>query len=447
MPGKTHQSAPAGASPKSALDAPSAAAVREHLAHVIGSPAFKGSRRSQEFFKHIVETTLRGNPERLKERVLGVELFGRLASYDTGEDAIVRVTASDVRRRLHQYYSEAGAASEIRIELPPGSYAPEFRHVPRPIAPTPIPLVTDTERALSPAIVVTPRPKRRFPRWAIYCIAASLCIAAAAWGWSAWNAQRQFSPDRVQPWASMLLPEQSVRIIYADPEILFVQNLLGFRLKLADYANRRYVPETAAKTIDHQRLLEVMRGLSVAAVDVGITMNIDHLASKVGRRVETRTARSVQAGDFKTGDHFILLGSPRSNPWSALFEDKLDFKYIFDENGNEIIENTNIQHGERARYIPSPANWGTGEAFGILAFIANPGQNGRVLIIAGSNREATEASGKLATDTRLLTDTLKSRGIDPYGAPVSFQILLRVATMAGSPRALEVIACHLLKKS
>ena len=49
-----------------------------------------------------------------------------------------------------------------------------------------------------------------------------------------------------------------------------------------------------------------MRGLSIAAVDAGITMNIDHLASSIGHRVETRTARSVQAGDFKTSDNFII---------------------------------------------------------------------------------------------------------------------------------------------
>ena len=177
-------------------------------------------------------------------------------------------------------------------------------------------------------------------------------------------------------------------------------------------------------------------------------MNIAQLASKIGHRVETRTARSLQAGDFKTSDNFILLGSPRSNPWSALFEDKLDFKFVSDGSGkNDFIENTNVQSGERASYVPSTADWGTGEAFGILAFIANPGQNGRILLLAGSNREATEATGKLATDMKLLTSTLTSHGIDPYGSPVSFQILLRVATMAGSPRALEVIACHLLRKS
>ena len=53
----------------------------------------------------------------MKERVIGIKLFGRDPSYDTGEDAIVRVTASDVRRRLLQHYGKYGFTSEFRISL------------------------------------------------------------------------------------------------------------------------------------------------------------------------------------------------------------------------------------------------------------------------------------------------------------------------------------------
>src|SRR6187200_1584042 len=101
-----------------------APAFREHIGRITTSAAFKGSRRSQDFLTHIVEQALAGHFDALKERALGVELFGRNPSYDTGEDAIVRVTASDVRRRLQQYYGQT--PSEWRIELPAGSYIPEF---------------------------------------------------------------------------------------------------------------------------------------------------------------------------------------------------------------------------------------------------------------------------------------------------------------------------------
>ncbi len=75
-------------------------ALLAHLRQLFESPAFKGSRRSQQFLQHIVDQTLAGQSEQLKERNLGVALFGRDPAYDTGEDAVVRVTASDVRKRL-----------------------------------------------------------------------------------------------------------------------------------------------------------------------------------------------------------------------------------------------------------------------------------------------------------------------------------------------------------
>ncbi len=95
---------------------------QEHLREVIEGPAFKASHRSGQFLKYIVDQAIAGHFDSLKERVIGIELFGRSPSYDTGEDAIVRVTASDVRKRLLQHYGKDGATSEFRISLPLGAY-------------------------------------------------------------------------------------------------------------------------------------------------------------------------------------------------------------------------------------------------------------------------------------------------------------------------------------
>src|ERR1700739_3458652 len=89
------------------------AKFREHLGEIIESPAFRGSHRSAQFLRFICEQAISGNLDALKERAIGVELFGRSPSYDTGEDAIVRVTASDVRRRLLQHYGRYGTGSEF----------------------------------------------------------------------------------------------------------------------------------------------------------------------------------------------------------------------------------------------------------------------------------------------------------------------------------------------
>src|ERR1039458_7366713 len=64
----------------------------------------------------------------LKERSLGVELFGLPTDFDPGQHTIVRVTANEVRKKLAQHYlSENGASHPVRIDLPPGSYRAEFR--------------------------------------------------------------------------------------------------------------------------------------------------------------------------------------------------------------------------------------------------------------------------------------------------------------------------------
>src|SRR5271156_5197534 len=100
--------------------------LQQHLREVIEGAAFKASHRSGQFLKYIVDQAIAGHFESLKERVIGIELFGRCPTYDTGEDAIVRVTASDVRKRLLQHYGRDGATSEFRISLPLGAYIPEI---------------------------------------------------------------------------------------------------------------------------------------------------------------------------------------------------------------------------------------------------------------------------------------------------------------------------------
>src|ERR1700728_3094455 len=102
------------------------AALRAHIQEILAGAAFKASHRSGQFLKYIVDQAIAGHFESLKERVIGIELFGRSPTYDTGEDAIVRVTASDVRKRLLQHYGKEGATSEFRISLPLGAYIPEI---------------------------------------------------------------------------------------------------------------------------------------------------------------------------------------------------------------------------------------------------------------------------------------------------------------------------------
>src|ERR1035438_7693186 len=100
--------------------------IREQLNRLLASPYFIQSKRSVTFLRFITDHTLAGDTEKIKERILGIEIFGRDAAYDTASDPVVRVTASEIRKRVAQYYQESGHQDELQITLPSGSYIPRF---------------------------------------------------------------------------------------------------------------------------------------------------------------------------------------------------------------------------------------------------------------------------------------------------------------------------------
>jgi len=109
------------------LDANRRSEILVELTQIQSSHAFCNSARSKEFLSYVVEQALAGQTEFLKERSIGVNLFHRVPTYDTGEDPIVRVKAGEVRRRLAEYYAAGERVPELQIELPVGTYIPKFR--------------------------------------------------------------------------------------------------------------------------------------------------------------------------------------------------------------------------------------------------------------------------------------------------------------------------------
>jgi hypothetical protein len=102
--------------------------IDRQVERILQHPLFHQSKRLPIFLRYIVDTSLNQNGQgSTKERTVGVEVFGRKPDYDNNSDPIVRVTATELRKKLAQYYYEDGHSDEIRIELPPGSYLPRFR--------------------------------------------------------------------------------------------------------------------------------------------------------------------------------------------------------------------------------------------------------------------------------------------------------------------------------
>jgi hypothetical protein len=149
------------------LDAEQVERIRSALELVVSSAAFAGSKPSQDFLRLVVERALAGDLDSLRESMIGVEMFGRPAGYDTANDAVVRVRATEVRKRLAQYYRDARPTPVVRIELPPapGVYVPEFHWS----SPTRVAAEPTASASAAPA-----SPQRR----TTYAIAAVLGIVA-----------------------------------------------------------------------------------------------------------------------------------------------------------------------------------------------------------------------------------------------------------------------------
>ena len=105
---------------------PSPELVRVELQHLLATPDFASSKRMSDFLRYVVEESLQGRADRIKERTVAVNALGRDESYDPRIDPVVRVVAGRLRRSLEKHYATEGAAQTVRIEIPKGQYEPVF---------------------------------------------------------------------------------------------------------------------------------------------------------------------------------------------------------------------------------------------------------------------------------------------------------------------------------
>lgn len=451
-------------------------ALEKHLDEIVDGVGFRGSQRSGQFLRYIVEQAVAGKFDSLKERAIGIELFGRPPSYDTGEDAIVRVTASDVRKRLLQHYGSCEALPEFRISLPLGSYVPEIvreNHgsaalhkeghrdpAPSQVSPAMSHLELPPQSLEGSVLAVTPpssvplqpaRSRFRFllPAISIAVLIAGIGLAIFGLMWRP-NDRVQTAPAAILPWSAIFSSSHPTHLITSDPDISGVQRLTGGNpISVSDYANHNYIPDDKEISPQIKAICaNLMGGDKAATVDTRIAVNIAALAQNFSRRIDVQGARQIQFSTLRSDDNFIILGSPWTDPWFSLFNDHLDFRIAFDKNsGREIIQNVHPAASERALYVPTAEGGHTGESYAVIAFLQNPDQNGQVMLLAGINAEGTQAAGNLITDLPRLTTTLSSCGISAAGPIKHFEMLLRVKTMASSPSEFDVISCHTLAGS
>jgi hypothetical protein len=424
--------------------------LRSHLDEIVNGAAFKGSHRCQAFLKHVVELALHGDPADLRERSIGVALFGRSATYDTADDAIVRVTASDVRKRLLQHYGNTGAHSKFRINLPSGSYVPEFCFIPASaLGSLDIPVIVRP----APDIELVPHPmppnNRRpwFHGWRAPAAAALLiCILiGASWAVRRWVLTTGSSDSLIV--AAFQGTPHTAQVIVADDALVLIQVLLDRRFTLEEYENLTYmnVPELALK----KDLLRFWGSLSTRQItNVGDLQNANRIAGDLqarGWEVTIRQARQMHARSFRSGN-FVILGSSLSNPWADLFP-AAESNFPFDElprpGKPEIILNRHPLQGEPAKFeVHQDTKTGKKITFARVYLLENTAHSGRVLLVAGQSMSATEMAGELLLRKDSTAHVRRMLGLPLTDRLPDLEMVLRVSEQNEIGDSVEVVACR-----
>ena len=202
---------------------------------VSSSPTFRTSPKSREFLQHIVFHTLEGDVDSLKERLIGMELLGRDASYDTSTDAGVRVRANDVRKRLTACNQQLAGEVDFFFTLPAGSYVPVFfkrrKELPQPVTESPALSVAPVTGAMNATDALEPPPPLSLGRLALpTMVALFLCIICMRWQVAQENSfanfwQHVFQGDQAQLYLPPSRAEAGQDLV-AVPEVKAAAQLL-----------------------------------------------------------------------------------------------------------------------------------------------------------------------------------------------------------------------------
>jgi hypothetical protein len=430
-----------------------AAEIRQHLEQIINSPAFKGSHRSQEFLRYVVERSLRGEFSELRERNIGTELFGRPASYDTAADAIVRVTASDVRKRLLQYYWKVEGDSDLRVDLPSGSYIPEFQWKlsaePGDLKPVACAEETVSEN-VSPIPPVSGRWLSLKSGWHMLLIPATLLILVGGLGGWAIGQRADAVPisHDIMSCAFQGMPGP-IEVIVSDEALVLSQVLLRHNCTLQEYESLSYWNLPGFEESDStRRLRNLLASRQIA--NIGDLQNAVRISERLHARnfqVVIRHAREYHARDFRSGN-FIILGASFSNPWATLFVPLTSNFPREDPPPPHKVPAWLNRHplpGEPARFEVQPGENGRKTiTYARVSLVENSFHTGRAILVAGQSLSATDMATEFLFQGELLSEVRRRLGLPLTGPLPALEMVLRVTELNETGESVELAACRKL---
>ncbi len=382
--------------------------VRVHVEQVLLSQHFRNSRRCQTLLRYAVESALEGNFDGLKERVIGQVVFDRDAGYDTNQDAVVRNAAAEVRKRLAQYYLESGANAAVRIDLPSGTYVPEFHCRPVSAPPEPAP----------PAA----RPRRI--GWPSAALALVALVAISGWLTTARDNAAPAPTELDRFWAPLLASAAPVQICVGQSRM---------------YYSPRRLPENQPDYSIPVSKLEPMRDRFLWFGDSVTMAEISGYLATHRKPYRIRGALVTPYGEL-LGNPIVLIGA-FNNEWTIRLTQGLRFS-LLDGDTPDVRGVRDREKGPGLAWHVSRnlQGWNPNEDYALVTRFFDPQTQQIVVTAAGITHFGTMAAGDFLSNPAYFRETLRKAPSDWYKKNI--QIVLETKVVQGTPGPPTILATY-----
>jgi hypothetical protein len=424
----------------------SAVRLDVELQEILRSAPFSSSRQCQNLLRYLVEKSGQGGEESLKERVIGVEVFGRSPNYNTGDDPIVRARVGEVRKRLAQYYlSEESSQAKIKIAIPSGSYRAIFEFLPEQSA---VDKMRPSGRPQNPiqAAKISPASSIPIPKVSKALTATRLWVAGVMFAslllFLVFVIRRGGSPNVLNEfWAPVLQGSKPV-LIYTGTNAVYMPTV-SFAYKRehrqeheqSDGTMLYLSPLAPGETLTSADLYPINYEFTTVG-DMSVNVRVASLLTAQHRSFDVRAGENISIGDLRESPSVLVGGY--NNFLTLKLSDDLPFVLDGTENGRQPIqESAGRKRGWSSRLDANRAN---GEDYAIVARLLNSETGNPVIIIAGITSFGTRAAGQFITTAEALKALTATAPKD--WASKNLEIVLRTVVLKSDPGAATIVAAR-----
>lgn len=398
-------------------EAPSEEAVRDELDRLLASPFFNHSRRFPNFLRFVVDQKLAGDIDKIKERTLGIEIFGRDADYDTAADPIVRVTAAEIRKRVAQYYQDPAHSKELRITLPSGSYVPQFHW---PSAAEAASVLLEPEAVVNGAHESADKNKANQSHLAIsrwFWLAAVVIVAAIAF--PIWQHTQRSAFDSF--WQPVLSPSAPVLLCIADQLEYSV-------IELRDAA-------------DPSRQFVLKDNLTAIVIDdLNPVVNVAGLLQSRGKQYTLKGEGATNLDELTHGPA-VFVGA-FDNAWTLRLTHSLRYHFANNPDMTRLWIEDSTAPGQSRWVVDRGVQMTTNNYrdYAIVARFTDNNTGNVAVVIAGIGRGGTRVAGEFLTDSADIAQLM--RAANQAGGKKNFEAVLSTQIIGGEPGSPKMEAAY-----